>query len=586
MDRAHLEPLGQPSIVENDGNLLQVVQRYKCQDRDYATPEKVKTRLLEDRGTPHPNYPKALLIDQKLEGADDYAARQNVLVRVYQELGDAPVEIGQPDETLESNGRRVLTRRFLAKVATARQAIGTATTHAGNTYYLFSEEHKRGAVAAEFIRRYVDLDAGEYIFSRNTSVNERGVKTVSTQSLVLESQWNATTDATGRNTSVAKTRQDGVVTISRQNIEIASALRLTYRIAIRLNGALERITETGIGPSGGSEPSWQTNAPPATLIEQGNDDDGTTMVYTRTWVRIVGDGIINQTNEIRNNGALTVRTIDRIGSAPATPAGFALIETQERKEEGLVRYTYQFALGSGVVSTRNRPGPASLPGTTLQEVVQLGSGGDGNYSSDVREENGITIYTDTFLSGTPVTLTYPDRVPVREPGTVQLTSTSTPSGQIAIIKHEPPRRKEVQATVTVSYTTNPSSSEETIAYDLSGLGCSVTAIKTDKTFVRSVTNSASAGGIISTSKTDYFVRPSSARHVNYPECYIQGPSSISAEEEYPNGRSQPNKTTTKLIASGSLADTVQRQGLLRSVVTPVLTLRNGTTYYRVQKWTV
>lgn len=124
-----------------------------------------------------------------------------------------------------------------------------------------------------------------------------------------------------------------------------------------------------------------------------------------------GSGTVDTQDETHNEGALLIRTITALGSAPATPGGYTLVSAESRNADGYVIYTYRFANGTGIVLTGTEtreggklilyhrtefnPGGAYTPATpsaTIGGTVTL-------VSRDLKNEDGFYSYTSTWAEG-------------------------------------------------------------------------------------------------------------------------------------------------------------------------------------------
>ena len=111
-------------------------------------------------------------------------------------------------------------------------------------------------------------------------------------------------------------------------------------------------------------------APFATLVMKSEErtDDGTIRTIKRTFI---SKGLIAQTDEEHNDGALLMRTLTYVNQVPPTPTGYTLISQKVENPGGLPVYTYTFALGTGQVSydTEYRLSPDQ--GTTGVTVITI-----------------------------------------------------------------------------------------------------------------------------------------------------------------------------------------------------------------------
>lgn len=120
----------------------------------------------------------------------------------------------------------------------------------------------------------------------------------------------------------------------------------------------------------------------AFLQKEEAPDDGTLRRIKRTYVY---EGIIETDEQIKNNGALSIKTITSVKSVPATPSGYTLIGKPTQAPNGLPVYKYTFAKGLGVVSIDNEFRLSNDGGATGMTVTTI------RYLSDpATSDNPIT----------------------------------------------------------------------------------------------------------------------------------------------------------------------------------------------------
>lgn len=102
------------------------------------------------------------------------------------------------------------------------------------------------------------------------------------------------------------------------------------------------------------------------LQQEQAEDDGTTRQIRRVYIN---KGLINQSDEIKNNGALLIKTLVFINDAPSPnpPSGYTLVSTQVTSPNGLETTTFTFALGTGEIS---REDSTSNNGALLQATIR------------------------------------------------------------------------------------------------------------------------------------------------------------------------------------------------------------------------
>lgn len=75
-------------------------------------------------------------------------------------------------------------------------------------------------------------------------------------------------------------------------------------------------------------------------------DDGDLRRIERTYETF---GLISTDDQIKNNGALNIHTATSVGTPPATPNGYTIIDQKLENVNGLPTYSYTFAKGSGQI---------------------------------------------------------------------------------------------------------------------------------------------------------------------------------------------------------------------------------------------
>ncbi len=142
--------------------------------------------------------------------------------------------------------------------------------------------------------------------------------------------------------------------------------------------------------------------------KDGQQQDGYTLWVT-TWAK--GTGTVLTIDDTKNEGALLLRTIKSLGSAPATPGGYTLVKTDVQNGDGYVIYTYDFAQGAGIAvnevetkeggklilyrQTEFNPSGSytpATPGATIGGTVTL-------VSRTLRNEDGFYAYDSTWAEG-------------------------------------------------------------------------------------------------------------------------------------------------------------------------------------------
>lgn len=134
-------------------------------------------------------------------------------------------------------------------------------------------------------------------------------------------------------------------------------------------------------------------------------DDGTVRRIRRRYLQ---PGLLSQTDNYANNGALHVRSLTTFGVVPTTPEGFVFIGSQASEVEGIPTRTYRFAKGTGEI---DRSTSTSNNGALTRVTIRHLTAPDGtdplaSLSGYVRiahskaEADGHRVWTATFAAGT------------------------------------------------------------------------------------------------------------------------------------------------------------------------------------------
>lgn len=180
---------------------------------------------------------------------------------------------------------------------------------------------------------------------------------------------------------------------------------------------------------------------------------------TRTYVY---EGLLEQRDDIKNQGALLLRTLVWAKTVPVTPTGFVLIGPAAQNPNGLPVYTYQFAKGSGAVAHMVHSRQDGLREVT---VIALGTRivPDGGIviRDDDEARDGHTVYTVSAIESKnggdplPTTFSFERFVQFTYPGrAVAFERTSANGWKIIDLFQSPPVATEVLATVTIFYQTS------------------------------------------------------------------------------------------------------------------------------------
>jgi hypothetical protein len=130
---------------------------------------------------------------------------------------------------------------------------------------------------------------------------------------------------------------------------------ISRSVSQRITGVVN-VTEIRFltGPGVTSEPTIDPS--PGDLVDFGQEEREGYRLWTLRFVSVTAGGIISTEDQTRNNGALKLRTIRRIGEAPANPGvgvnAWAVVSLGNVKRDLWTEFTTTFAKGSGEVSRR------------------------------------------------------------------------------------------------------------------------------------------------------------------------------------------------------------------------------------------
>jgi hypothetical protein len=147
------------------------------------------------------------------------------------------------------------------------------------------------------------------------------------------------------------------------------------------------------------------------LQQEQAEDDGTTRQIRRVYIN---KGLINQSDEIKNNGALLIKTLVFINDVPSPnpPTGYTLVSTQVSSPNGLETTTFTFAKGDGEISRTvdfSQSSDQGVTGVTRTVIRYLTAnsvttdptslGGSVKITSDFQDQDGYRIWTATYAKG-------------------------------------------------------------------------------------------------------------------------------------------------------------------------------------------
>jgi len=144
------------------------------------------------------------------------------------------------------------------------------------------------------------------------------------------------------------------------------------------------------------------------LQQEQMQDDGTTRQIRRVYI---SKGLISQSDDIKNNGALLLKTLVYLNDAPSPnpPSGYTLVSTQVASPNGLETTTYTFAKGTGQISqddeTKNNGALLvrsirylSIPSVSSNPIAT--PSGYTLVSENYAEQDGHKVWSASYAKGT------------------------------------------------------------------------------------------------------------------------------------------------------------------------------------------
>jgi hypothetical protein len=144
------------------------------------------------------------------------------------------------------------------------------------------------------------------------------------------------------------------------------------------------------------------------LQQEQMQDDGTTRQIRRVYI---SKGLISQSDDIKNNGALLLKTLVYLNGAPSPnpPTGYTLVSTQVASPNGLETTTYTFAKGTGQISqddeTKNNGALLvrsirylSIPSVSTNPIAT--PSGYTLVSENYAEQDGHKVWSASYAKGT------------------------------------------------------------------------------------------------------------------------------------------------------------------------------------------
>jgi len=239
------------------------------------------------------------------------------------------------------------------------------------------------------------LQTNRFTFLKDNVVLSESEDKVGAQKAIVKEVFNGT-PATPDGYSIASEESSNVAAIA------------TKRFTFLKNGAVLSSTteERQSGSNSTGKVRIQTvevfNGTPASTIggvKISEQKSNVGAIVTTRAVFATGSGEVSRSTETRNNGKLTVTTVEALGTA-GTGTGTE-IEATTREENGFTVFRNVFAEGVGEVSrTTETKNNGKLTVTTVESLGSAGSAAGVEIESTTREENGFTLFRNTFADGT------------------------------------------------------------------------------------------------------------------------------------------------------------------------------------------
>ena len=588
--------------------------------------------------------------DMRLVSVQSSTQQEKYIVTlVYQTLGASFVQVKDDTVNYIENGLRRVTRQSIAKAGTDFQkTVGTTSiasqidTETAVTCFLANYEVNDTDSYREVTEVYIQAgtlsETEDKVGSQLAIVRETFASTPSTPSgySIASEQvsnfdgiptrqftflkngailFSNTEERQGGTDSTGKVRIQtvevfngtpvssiGGIKISQQESNIGAIVTTRFVFATgigevsrvtetRNNGALTITTVDSLGSAGTAS---------GVQIEATTRNQDGYILFRNVFASGIGE--ISRTTETKNKGALTITTVESLGSASAAPG--VEIESTARAQNGYILFRKVFADGVGEIKKTTIPG--RITGTKEVTVVSLETDiiPDGDHiSKSETQQDGYVQFTNTCIQGTieEKKTTYKDVVQIEVPGKVECSTIDVKSGEvsgkIAVPKVTPRRKKTIEADVTIEVLSTPPDTIE-VAFDLGEISCSVTS--TNVSLTRGAGNTVSTTSGTTTQTRTGFTQNfgASARIQTYPGCFLTEKTSegtisyTTSETPRVDGNLITTDTSkssrqTKCEGTGSTdKDGYKETGVIKSNVRPILTNLEGTTYYEVITWSV
>ena len=369
-----------------------------------------------------------------------------IVTLVYQTLGDSFVQVKDDTVNYIENGLRRVTRKSIAKAGTDFQkTVGTTSivsqidTETEVTCVLANYEVNDTDSYREVTEIYIQAgtlsETEDKVGSQLAIVKETFASTPSTPSGYSPASEQVsnfdgiptrqfrflknnvtlleTEDKVGSQLAIVKEVFNGtpstpsgysIASEEKSNVDGIATNRFTFL----KNGAVlsSTIEERQSGPNATGKVRIQTlevfNGTPSSTIggvKISEQESNVGAIVTTRAVFATGSGEVSRTTETRNKGALTITTVESLGSAGSGSG--VQIEATTREQDGYTLFRNVFATGAGEISrtteTRNKGA------LTITTIESLGSGITATglqIEATTREQDGYTLFRNAFANGT------------------------------------------------------------------------------------------------------------------------------------------------------------------------------------------
>ena len=376
-----------PEITKLPNGRIRVVRRFVKFTREDVDNTQLGTLLgdfgdLDTDGEQIVNqgYTNCRLIEVEVERVTKRSAgtdsKDNVLVQTYETLTGSFVETTDPTISIAENGLRQITKVYRAISGTVSSGV-IGVTQLASGEFLASSQIEDNTAFAELTEIY--LEAG--ILSETLdSVGSQKAKVIETIGI---------DPVTPDGYLLANKKESDFEGFQTNQFTFLKPSILSRNIDTRNQGNLKIETVESFN----LDPTSTING--VLISEKVSDVEG---IPTNQNVYAEGSGEVSRTIETRNNGALTITTVEALGSA-GTAIGLE-IEATTREEDGYTLFRNVFADGQGEVSrtveTRNQ---GKLTITTVEALGEAGIETGVEIEATTREQDGYTLFRNTFADG-------------------------------------------------------------------------------------------------------------------------------------------------------------------------------------------